>query len=116
VEAQISSIENHAEGDDTIQFMVSTDGRPINGKTHGVGDRQKQAGGHFGDTSLQQLSQDFKSIALHQSGKEKEANTPPPMPDHDGALANPKSPFGDRHGPGFVLAKNLAPHDGHPNQ
>lgn len=28
-------IENHAEGDDTIQFMVSTSGKPVNGKNRG---------------------------------------------------------------------------------
>ncbi|RYO78680.1 hypothetical protein DL764_010097 [Monosporascus ibericus] len=115
VEAQISNIENHAEGHDTIQFMVSTDGRPINGKNHGIGKRQKQAGGHFGDTSLQQVSQDFKSIALYQSGHKEDANHSASIPGHD-ALVNPKSPFGDRHGPGFVLAKSSAPHDRHPEQ
>ncbi|KAK4232665.1 hypothetical protein C8A03DRAFT_20086, partial [Achaetomium macrosporum] len=68
VESKISNIENHAEGDDTIQLMVSTDGRPLIGKNHGIGKRQKQAGGHFGEVSLQQVSGDFKSIALHQNG------------------------------------------------
>jgi hypothetical protein len=64
---QISNIENHAEGNDTIQLMVSTDGKPINGKNHGVGDRLKQAGGHYDNPSLQQVSQDFATISMHQT-------------------------------------------------
>ncbi|KAH7308417.1 hypothetical protein B0I35DRAFT_491469 [Stachybotrys elegans] len=117
VEAQISNIENHAEGDDTIQFMVSTDGRPINGKNYGTGKRQKQAGGHFGEISLQQVSRDFKSIAIHQSGyMEHDNKSTVSMTDDDAASASPKSPFGDRHGPGFVLAKGPAPANRHQEQ
>lgn len=109
LESQISNIENHAEGNDTIQFMVSTDGRPINGSNHGNGDRLKQAGGHFGDASLQQVSQDFTSIALHQaSSKEHGTKLPAATPDDETVPAGPELPFGSRHGPGFTLAKRSA--------
>ncbi|KAJ4248149.1 hypothetical protein NW762_012919 [Fusarium torreyae] len=65
LEERISNIENHAEGDDTIQIMVSTDGRPISGRNRGIGLRLKQAGGHFDTQSLQQVSSDFKAISIH---------------------------------------------------
>lgn len=71
MESQSSNIENHVEGDDIIQFLVSIDGKRINGRNRGIGKRQKQAGGHSGEASLQQTSQDFKRIALHQSGHTK---------------------------------------------
>jgi hypothetical protein len=116
MEIKISNIENHAEGDDTIQLMVSTDGRPLIGKNRGVGKRQKQAGGHFGDASLQQVSGDFKSIALHQGGHaENDAKFIEPVPGDD-ASPNPKPPFGGRHGPGFVLAKSPGPKKQHQEQ
>ncbi|CAI6014752.1 unnamed protein product [Clonostachys chloroleuca] len=109
VESQISNIENHAEGDDTIQFLVSTNNKPINGKNRGIGKRQKQAGGHFGEASLQQMSQDFKSIAIHQSGhveQEKQRSATPSG--NEAPPASHQSQFGNRHGPGFVLAKTPA--------
>ncbi|KAM0544563.1 hypothetical protein ACHAPJ_011780 [Fusarium lateritium] len=106
VESQISNIENHAEGDDTIQFMVSTDGKPLNGKNHGKGQRQKQAGGHLDNKSLQQMSQDFKSIALYQTGRtERDLERSTSTSGEDPASSSSKSPFGDRHGPGFTLVK-----------
>ncbi|KAI9146767.1 hypothetical protein HJFPF1_13505 [Paramyrothecium foliicola] len=114
VEAHISTIKNHAQGNDTIQFMPSTDGLPLNGTNNGVGDRLKQAGGFFNDESLQQLSRDFTTIAAHQSGRKSDADTSVSIPNDKGASADPKSPFGDRHGPGFMLAKRSSPPSSHP--
>ncbi|KAF7520530.1 hypothetical protein G7054_g12731 [Neopestalotiopsis clavispora] len=110
LESQISNIENHAEGDDTIQFMVSTDGKPVNGKNRGNGLRLKQAGGHFSEESLQQLSQDFKTISIHhQTGLQEYVRKPSISAEGgDSASHRPESPFGDRHGPGFTLARHLA--------
>ncbi|KAI1840256.1 hypothetical protein JX266_013537 [Neoarthrinium moseri] len=107
LESQISNIENHAEGDDTIHFMVSTDGKPIHGKNRGVGLRLKQAGGHFGEESLQQFSQGFKTISIHQTGTQEAApkSSVPVTKDHNSS-PTPGSPFGSRHGPGFTLAKH----------
>lgn len=110
LESQISNIENHAEGDDTIQFMVSTDGKPVNGKNRGNGLRLKQAGGHFSEESLQQLSQDFKTISIHhQTGLQEHIRKQLiSVEGGDDASRKPESPFGERHGPGFTLAKHLA--------
>lgn len=107
LETQISNIENHAEGDDTIQFMVSTNGKPLNGINRGKGRGVKQGGGNWNDESLQQVSQDFKSIALHQNGfTEHGTRRSASVPGDDTASAVPDSLFGSRHGPGFKLAKH----------
>ncbi|EXA30551.1 hypothetical protein FOVG_18080 [Fusarium oxysporum f. sp. pisi HDV247] len=101
LEEKISNIENHAEGDDTIQFMVSTDGKPLHGKNHGVGSRLKQAGGHFKEQSLQQISQDFTTISLHQTGGNKSSkNTPSPTINPESASVPLETPFSGR---GFTL-------------
>ncbi|RYC79002.1 hypothetical protein BFJ63_vAg18121 [Fusarium oxysporum f. sp. narcissi] len=101
LEEKISNIENHAEGDDTIQFMVSTDGKPLNGKNHGVGLRLKQAGGHFKEQSLQQISRDFTTISLHQTGSSKSSkNTPSPAANPETTTVPPGTPFNGR---GFTL-------------
>jgi hypothetical protein len=101
LEEKISNIENHAEGDDTIQFMVSTDGKPLNGKNHGIGLRLKQAGGHFKEQSLQQISQDFTTISLHQTGgKESPRNAHTPTVDPETTAVPPGTPFNGR---GFTL-------------
>ncbi|KAF4435395.1 putative pathogenicity protein CRX2 [Fusarium austroafricanum] len=101
LEEKISNIENHAEGDDTIQFMVSTDGKPLNGKNHGVGSRLKQAGGHFKEQSLQQISQDFTTISLHQTGGKKPSrNASSPAAQSETTTESLDTPFNGR---GFTL-------------
>jgi len=110
LESHISNIENHAEGDDTIQFMVSTDGKPVNGKNRGIGQRLKQAGGHFGETALQSMSQDFKTISIHQAGPiQTGGNGSTSVTGDDGTSAEFGKPFSNRHGPGFTLAKHPTP-------
>lgn len=66
----ISIIENFATGDDTIQFLVSTNDRVIHGKNRGYGTRQRQVGGHLSDLSLQQISRDMANVSL--GGKEEQ--------------------------------------------
>ncbi|KAG4279579.1 hypothetical protein FPRO04_13583 [Fusarium proliferatum] len=101
LEEKISNIENHAEGDDTIQFMVSTDGKPLHGKNHGIGSRLKQAGGHFKEQSLQQISQDFTTISLHQTGGKKPSkNASSPAVHSETTTEPPGTPFNGR---GFTL-------------
>ncbi|RKK08382.1 hypothetical protein BFJ68_g16683 [Fusarium oxysporum] len=101
LEEKISNIENHAEGDDTIQFMVSTDGKPLNGKNHGIGSRLKQAGGHFKEESLQQISQDFTAISLHQTGGNKPSRNASSPAANSGTTSGPLgTPFNGR---GFTL-------------
>jgi len=102
LEEQMSNIENHAEGDDAIQIMVSTDGNPIKGKNHGVGDRLKQAGGHYDNQSLRQISQDFAKISLQHTELGKHKTDQPTNPESpketDAYVCKPFS------GPGFTLA------------
>ncbi|GKU14516.1 unnamed protein product [Fusarium langsethiae] len=101
LEEKISNIVNHAEGDDTIQFMVSTDGKPLNGKNHGVGSRLKQAGGHFKEQYLQQISQDFTTISLHQTGGKKPSrNASSPAAQSETTTESLGTPFNGR---GFTL-------------
>ncbi|RBA10216.1 hypothetical protein FPRO05_06152 [Fusarium proliferatum] len=103
LESQISNIENHAEGDDTIQFIVSTNGKPVNGKNHGLGKRIKQAGGHFGEGTFQQLSEDFKTISIHQSGNKDLEESKLSRADEP---SEAEPPFDNRHGRGYTLAKH----------
>ncbi|KAF9883069.1 hypothetical protein FE257_004126 [Aspergillus nanangensis] len=48
----ISTIENYATGD-SVQFMVSTDGKTLYGKNTGLGWRTRQVGGYLSDASVQ---------------------------------------------------------------
>ncbi|KAI1839792.1 hypothetical protein JX266_013998 [Neoarthrinium moseri] len=107
LESQVSNIENNAEGDDSIQLMVSTDGKRFNGKNRGIGLRLKQAGGHFSEGSLQQVSQDFKAISIHYTGiQERAPGRSTPMAEDNNTPPQAESPFGNRHGPGVTLAKH----------
>ena len=105
----ISVIDNYATGD-AIQFMVSTDGRIINGTNRGLGWRTRQVGGHLSDTSLQQLSRDMSSASFSISGNEgasSRGNTPPVH--SDVAEKVPSSEFKDRYGQGFKLVPKSTP-------
>ncbi|KID73964.1 amidophosphoribosyltransferase, partial [Metarhizium brunneum ARSEF 3297] len=98
MESQISNIENHLEGDDIIRFLVSIDGKRIGGKNRGTGKRQKQAGGHFREASLQQMSQ------LHQRGHTKhDTQSSASISGDEPPLATLQSLLGKCHGPGVIL-------------
>jgi hypothetical protein len=99
-----STIENYATGDETIQFLVSTDGKTVHGKNQGFGWRTRQVGGHFSDTSLQQLSRDISSISFQKSDVESPSSQgrPPAVPD-DGPGNGLSSKFDDQYGQGFKL-------------
>ncbi|SPO04676.1 uncharacterized protein DNG_07361 [Cephalotrichum gorgonifer] len=101
LEEQISHIENDAQGDDSIQIMVSTDGTPFNGKNKGVGRRVKQAGGHFDNASLQKVSADFTTISIHQKEIKEPTNEHSPVLAPEAATGSSEGPFS---GPGFTLA------------
>lgn len=101
LEEQISNIENDAEGDDTIQFMVSTNGKPLNGKNKGKGDRLKQAGGNWDSPTLQQVSKDFTTISIHHKNIKKSTKEDPPAAAPRAASVPPEGRF---NGPGFSLA------------
>jgi hypothetical protein len=100
LEEQMSNIENHAEGNDTIQLMVSTDGKPIKGKNSGFGDRLKQAGGHYDNLSLQQVSQDFTTISIRQIETMKDKKDEASTSNSKSARETSQEPF---RGRGFTL-------------
>lgn len=89
----VSTIDNYATGD-TIQFMVSTNGKTINGRNRGLGWRTRQVGGHLSDVSLQKLSGDFLSITLRTSDGDN-----PSL--HDDKERVPTSSMEGKHGPEF---------------
>lgn len=57
----ITKVENYSKGD-AIQIMVSTNGKPINGKNQGLGWRTRQLGGYMSDSSLQHLAQGLLKV------------------------------------------------------
>lgn len=62
----ISVIDNHATGDDAVQFLVSNSQKTIHGKNRGFGDHIKQLGGHLSDESIQKVSGDFSQISIRR--------------------------------------------------
>lgn len=101
----ISVIENFATGDDTIQFLVSTNERVIHGKNRGYGMRQRQVGGHLSDLSLQQISRDMTNVSLggkeDQSERSRTAASPASGVPVESTLG---SGFRERYGKGVKLA------------
>jgi hypothetical protein len=63
----ISYIDNHATGDDAVQFLVSNSEKTIHGKNRGYGDQIRQLGGHLSDESIQKLSGDFVQMSVQRS-------------------------------------------------
>lgn len=61
----VSIIDNHATGDESVQFLVSTSEKTIHGKNRGFGSRIRQVGGHLSDDSVQQLSRDISRISFY---------------------------------------------------
>jgi hypothetical protein len=64
----ISIIDNHATGDEAVQFLVSNSLKTIHGKNRGFGDQIKQLGGHLSDESIQKVSGDFLQMSIRSSG------------------------------------------------
>ena len=64
----ISVIDNHATGDETVQLLVSNSQKTIHGKNRGYGFQIKQLGGHLSDESIQKVSGDFLQMSLRRSG------------------------------------------------
>ncbi|KAI5460841.1 hypothetical protein BGZ63DRAFT_405288 [Mariannaea sp. PMI_226] len=97
LQENVSVIENYATGDETVQFLVSTNEKTINGKNTGFGWRQRQIAGHFDNETVRQLSQDaFKeNISPQNIGKENSRS--PPLGSKNDAE------FDDRYGRGRTL-------------
>jgi len=105
----ISFIDNDAEGDHAIQYLVSTNGKTIHGKNRGRAVINKQVGGHLSDESLQQISRDMAGIGLEKTDRDRSPSpdSTPPVPDdgNDGS----SSKFKARHGRGFKLESDSTP-------
>lgn len=69
VKDNISIIDNHATGDETVQFLVSNSQKTIHGKNRGYGFHIKQLGGHLSDQSIQKLSGDFLQMSMQNSAR-----------------------------------------------
>ncbi|KAF2245144.1 hypothetical protein BU26DRAFT_568440 [Trematosphaeria pertusa] len=63
----ISVIDNHATGNEPVQFLVSNGQKTIHGKNRGYGDQIKQIGGHLSDQSIQKISGDFLQMSVRRS-------------------------------------------------
>ncbi|RSL39510.1 hypothetical protein CEP54_016310 [Fusarium duplospermum] len=100
----VSIIENYATGDQTVQFLASTNEKTINGKNSGFGWAQRQIGGHFDNETVRQLSQDaFKPVTRY--GKNDESQSQDHTPSHPIPTSNDQevSEFSDRWGEGRKL-------------
>jgi len=107
--ADISIIDDYARGDETIQFLVSTDCKTIHGNNRGFGFKNRQIGGHLSDLSLHQMSRDISSSRLQAVDhvvSSPDSNTAP-IPD-DGVGHE----FRERYGPGVKLAVISSPAPG----
>ena len=99
----ITSIDNYATGD-AIQFMVSTNGKPLHGKNRGLGWRSRQVGGYISDVSVQQLSRDLTGIAMRNTGNESRSSPGNTAFAPDEVIGNEAtSEFKERYGQGFKL-------------
>ena len=99
----VSVIENHGTGD-SLQFMVSANGKVLHGKNRGLGWRSRQVGGYMSDESIRQLSRDLATIhTSHLRGE--------PSISKDGSASNTAdttegettAEFRERYGQGFTL-------------
>lgn len=106
----ISIIDNHASGDETVQFLVSTKEKTIHGKNRGYGFRIRQVGGHLSDDSLQQLSRDISRISVQDVRTESSTiQDHTPSDPKDAVERGSDSCFHDRYGPGMKLTSKPDP-------
>lgn len=103
----ISNIENEGTGD-TLQFMVSTDGKVIHGKNRGLGWRNRQVGGHLSDTSVQQISQDMRSIYIQSIENEHPSSRGGRHDVPEGWSENDSSTKFKEYGRGFKLSPSFS--------
>ncbi|KAH3996966.1 hypothetical protein HBH98_053670 [Parastagonospora nodorum] len=104
----ISVIDNHATGDDAVQFLVSNSQKTIHGKNRGYGDQIRQLGGHLSDQSIQKVSGDFLQMSLHRSeNRASPARTDLPR---DGSDLNEKGrEWRPQYGSGRILKPEFQP-------
>ena len=104
-----STIDNYATGD-AIQFMVSTNGKIIQGKNRGLGWRTRQVGGYLSDASIVQLSRDMSRTTFQNTGNDGPSSRShtSSVPD-DIVESGPVSDFRERYGRGIRLKSKLTP-------
>ncbi|EUC27710.1 hypothetical protein KJE20_14286 [Pyrenophora tritici-repentis] len=90
----VSVIDNHATGNEAVQFLVSNGQKTIHGKNRGYGDYIKQLGGHLSDQSIQKVSGDFLQMSIHRSGYGDLDNAVPEAKDMDKRETNWRPEYG----------------------
>lgn len=99
----VSVIENHGTGD-SLQFMVSANGKVLHGKNQGLGWRNTQVGGYMSNESIQQLSRDLATIhTSHLRGGVSISKDGPTPNAGDVVEGETTAAFKERYGRGFTL-------------
>jgi hypothetical protein len=99
----VSVIENHGNGD-SLQFMVSANGKVLHGKNRGLGWRNTQVGGYMSNQSVQQLSRDLAAIHTSHLRSELSISKDGFKSDAGDVGEGTTTPeFKERYGRGFTL-------------
>lgn len=98
----VSIIENYGTHDETVQFLAST-GKTMHSRNRGYGRKMRQVGGHFNDTSVQQLSRDIASISRPDTVDGSLSSPGDASSDAQPAVKD-EYEFRERYGEGFNLA------------
>jgi hypothetical protein len=102
----ISIIDNHASGDDAVQFLVSNSQKTIHGKNRGYGDKIKQLGGHLSDQSIQKVSGDFLQMSIQRSdNRTSPASSDAGLKDND--VIRKRNNWRPQYGNGRILKSEL---------
>ncbi|RAL15202.1 uncharacterized protein BO97DRAFT_441198 [Aspergillus homomorphus CBS 101889] len=112
VKETVSIIENQGTGD-SLQFMVSTNGKILHGKNRGMGWRNRQFGGYMSNESIQQLSRDLTAHYTLSPRGEKPNSRTDTMPEASDVAEDETVPqFKERYGRGFTLKSTPTPERG----
>lgn len=103
----ISVIDNHATGDETVQFLVSSSQKTIHGKNRGYGVQIKQLGGHLSDQSIQKISGDFLKMTLRKPGNDNTSSQDDKLSEFNDA--NEGTDWQPQYGSGRTLNPRLDP-------
>jgi hypothetical protein len=99
----VSVIENHGTGD-SLQFMVSANGKVLQGKNRGLGWRNRQVGGYMSNESIQQLSRDLVAINTGHLRGDLSISEDDPTPNANDLMEGEMTAeFKERYGRGFTL-------------
>ena len=97
----INIIENSATGDDSIQYMVTTDEGVVHGRNEAKGLRLKQVGGKMDGASVQHISTDITTLFSGTIGSDSTSSENNTLSTSSGAVElEPRSEFQDRYGRG----------------